>query len=668
MQTTHSKLLLPLLLLLSLLAGNTNASDADTALTPDLRHQRDLFVAAEQALETDDLSGFQSLKRQLTDYPLLPYLEFQEIVHSLPEQTPERIREALAAFADTPLQSQLRDHWLALLAKEGLWHSYLRFSQPGGGVERQCNRLQALIETGQRQQAYPSVPALWLSGRSQPAACDPVFDAWIADGKLTQDLVWQRVVLAMKGGKTRLARYLARFLPASEADWVDTWLKLYNDPTRVSKIAVGTPPHPMLDKMLTQAVQRLAWRDVEAAYQAWTGLSGQVNFSDWQHLQVARSLMGQLSRQENSLQSRQITALLPKQYLHLDSTLSEKQLQHALQSGDWQLVLLTIADLPKAEQQKDRWRYWQARALLSLNRKEEGEAILKGLAGERSYYGFLSAQRLGDRPSLLHEKLDADPQLMHRLMQHPALLRAYELHRLGRSLQARREWNLAMHQRSDDELQAAARLAEHWDWPSQAIITLTRLRQWNDLELRFPLAHQAEIASLAQSAGIDTAWVFAILRQESAFMQDAKSSVGARGLMQLMPKTAEAVASELQQPLTSPDDLFLPEVNLKRGTGYLNKIYRRLQENPVLATAAYNAGPWRVEGWLPKQTQAADIWIETVPFAETREYLKRVLAYTVIYNYRLGEDPSRPQSQWMQPIPAPETDVDPQAGKPISGA
>ncbi len=668
MQTTHSKLLLPLLLLLSLFAIGANAAEGDTELAPDLSLQRDLFVAAEKALESEDLAGFQQLKQQLTDYPLLPYLEFQELVHSLPEQTPERMRIALSGFADTPLQSQLLDHLLALLAKEGLWHSYLSFSQPGGGTERQCNRLQALIKTGRRQQAYPSVPALWLSGRSQPTACDPVFDAWITDGQLTQDLVWQRMALAMKGGKTRLARYLKRYLSEPEARWADSWLKLYNDPTRISQVRIDDPPHPMLAEMLTQAVQRLSWRNIDAAYQSWLGLSGQVAFSDWQHLQVARSLMGQLSRQETTLQSQQITALLPKQYLHLDSTLSEKQLQHALQTGDWELTLLTIEGLPKQEQQQDRWRYWQARALISLQRKDEGEAILKELSGDRSYYGFLAAQRLGDTPSLLHEKLDADPQLMHRLMRHPAMLRAYELHRLGRSLPARREWNLAMNRRSDDELRAAARLAEHWDWPSQAIITLARLRQWNDLELRFPLAHQAEITSLSEHAGIDTAWVFAILRQESAFMQDAKSSVGARGLMQLMPKTAEAVASELRQPFRSPDDLFQPKVNLKLGTGYLNKIYRRLQENPVLATAAYNAGPWRVERWLPKQTQAADIWIETVPYAETREYLKRVLAYTVIYNYRLGEDPSRPQTQWMQPIAAPASDSVTQPDKPASGA
>lgn len=660
MQKLSASLLHLVLLLFCLSAAE---SAAEPPASPDLTEQRERFLQAEQTLENGDISEFQKLKHQLTAYPLYPYLEYQEILSTLEQQTPDGIRAALRALGETPLQSRLLDRWLALLADEGLWHSYLSFSQPGGSIERQCNRLQALIETGKRQQAFNSVPKLWLSGTSRPAACDPVFDRWIDAGLLTQELVWQRVALAMKKGKTRLATYLKRFLPADESAWLEKWVKLYNDPSRVIVLPSGSA-HPMLDDMVTQAVQRLAWRDVDAAYDAWIRLSKDLSFSDWQHLQVARSLMGQLSRQESSLQSHQITALLPKEYLHLDATLAEKQLQHALQIGDWQQVLLTVSSLPKKEQQHERWRYWKARALISLGSTGEGESILQALSGDRSYYGFLAAQRLGDQPKLLHERLNADTALMQRLEQIPALKRARELHLLERSLEARREWNLALHQRSDDELRAAARLAERWGWPSQVILTLTRLRQWNDLELRFPLAHRHEIASLAQGVGIDKAWVYAILRQESAFMQDAKSPVGARGLMQLMPKTAENMARDFQLALTDPDELYQPELNLKLGTGYLNKIFRRLQENPVLATAAYNAGPWRVESWLPKQTQAADIWIETVPYRETREYLKRVLAYTVIYNYRLGEDPTRSQTQWLRPIEAAHED---KKTEPVSG-
>ena len=629
-----------------------NYAFATTSSTTQERdNQRSIFIAAENAIKAGDKRNYEQARAQLTDYPLLPYLHYQLTLKNLKQQTPEQIRGSLQSLSGTPLRSQLLNRWLGLLAEEELWHSYLSFSEPGGSINRQCNHLHALIRTGKRAQAFPKVPDIWLSGRSRPKACDPVFKAWIDAGELTDDLVWQRTSLAMNKGRTRLANYLKRYLDKQEAAWVERWVSLYQQPRKVAQISLSRT-HPMLDEMATQAVRRLAWRDADAAFDAWERLNTKLQFNDWQHLQVARSLMGQLSRQESSLSSKQITALLSKQYLHLDTTLAEKQLQYALHNGDWQLVLLTVQGLPEKDQQEQRWRYWQARALLSLKQTEQGEAILKDLSGDRSYYGFLAAQRLGGQPTLLHEKLDADPDLIEELKRHPNLERAYELHRLGRSLQARREWNLAMVNRAPEELRAAARLAEEWDWPSQAIITLTKLRQWNDLELRFPLAHRQEITSLARTAGLDKAWVYAILRQESAFMQDAKSRVGARGLMQLMPKTAASVARELQLPKHKPDDLFRPDLNIKLGTGYLNKVYRRLNQHPVLATAAYNAGPWRVESWLPKQSQPADIWIETVPFRETREYLKRVLAYTVIYNYRLGEDPSQPQSHWLQPIEA----------------
>jgi soluble lytic murein transglycosylase len=618
------------------------------SIEADSSRQRTLFLAAEQALAEDDLETFYQLRRELADYPLYPYLTYELTKHKLRSQTPASIKTALAALQETPLKPQLLADWLSLLAEERLWHSYLSFSQPGGGISQQCHRLQALIETGKKKIAYTKVKPIWLSGHSQPKACDPVLEAWIEDGQLDETLTWQRIGMAMKEGQTRLAHYLKRYLGETESQWAERWLELYRHPAEV--VHLPDTDHPYRDDMAVQAIQRLARRDIDAAYAAWNTLRSRMDFSDWQHLQVTRSLLGALSKQQTSLESRQITDLLPKQYLHLDSTLSDKQLQIALLNGDWKSVLLTLQGLPKKAQQEDRWRYWQARALISLNQTAQGELILKELSGIRSYYGFLAAQQLGANPNLTHEKLQADPVLTETLAQLPGLQRARELHLLDRPLDARREWNLALKEKSEAELRAATRLAEKWNWPSQGIITLARLHLWDDLELRFPLTHLEAISSQALGHGIDTAWIYAILRQESAFMTDAKSSVGARGLMQLMPKTAEAVANELNQPTPNPDELFLPEVNIKLGAGYLNKIFRQLQENPVLATAAYNAGPMRVESWLPEKQQAADIWIETVPFKETREYLKRVLAYTVIYNYRLGQDPVHLPTPWLPPI------------------
>lgn len=614
-----------------------------------LRQQRATFIAAEKALKKQETETYMQLRDALLDYPLLPYLDYQETLVTLEQQSIESITNRLKWLEGTPLEKKLRGHWLALLAKEGLWASYLKFSQHGGTIRQQCNRLQAMIETGKAREAFKSVPVIWLSGRSQPKACDPVFKAWIAEGKLTTSLVWQRINLAMSAGRMRLAQYLKRYLPATEAEMVDRWLKIYRHPEQVVTLLKNT--HPMRDEMVTQAIRRLAWRNLDAAFMVWEKFHDQAIFSDYQQRKIVYALASRLARQPDKRINQQLIALLPS-HLKLDSTLSEKQLQAALQEKDWQWVLQTIEALPAEEREEEQFRYWHSRALIELGRGQEGKSLLRSLAKERSYYGFLAAQRLGDKPNLEHMALQADQQLVETLALRPGLIRAHELIHLKRPLLARQEWNLALEDASKDELKAAARLAQQWEWPSQSILTLARLRHWNDLELRFPLAHRRAITDQAKDHGIDTAWIYAILRQESAFMSDAKSSAGARGLMQLMPKTAKQVAKELKQSSVKLDDLYQPEVNIKLGAGYLNKVYRQLQESPVLATAAYNAGPHRVLSWLPKQSQASDIWIETVPFRETREYLKRVFAYTVIYSYRLGDMPITLPLDWLRPIKA----------------
>ncbi|MES9923885.1 MAG: transglycosylase SLT domain-containing protein [Candidatus Thiodiazotropha endolucinida] len=628
---------------------------------PLLLQQRAIFVAAEEALRKRETATYQQLRGKLLDYPLLPYLDYQETLETLEQQSIESITNRLKWLEGTPLTKKLRSHWLALLAKEKLWASYLQFSYQGGAVGQQCNRLQAMIETGKAHEAFNFVEPIWLSGRSQPKACDPVFKAWIAAGNLTTSLVWERINLAMSAGRSRLARYLKRYLPPAEKSMVDRWLKIYRHPEQVVTLLKNT--HPMRDEMVTQAIRRLAWRDLDAAYIAWKKFHNQAIFSDYQQRKIVYALASRLAREPNKQINQQLISLLPS-HLQLDSALSEKLLQAALQENDWQWVLQTIDTLSPKEREQEQWRYWHSRALIELGRKQEGKTLLQSLATERSYYGFLAAQRLGDEPNLTHMALQADRQLVETLAMHPGLIRARELIRLDRPFLARQEWNLAFKDANQDELKAAARLAQHWEWPSQTILTLARLRHWNDLELRFPLAHRQAIADQARDHGIDTAWIYAILRQESAFISDARSTAGARGLMQLMPKTAKQVAKELKQSPVKLEDLYQPEVNIKLGAGYLNKVYRQLQESPVLATAAYNAGPHRVLSWLPEQSQASDIWIETVPFRETREYLKRVFAYTVIYSYRLGNLPKTLPLEWMRPIKAPNTEAD--RGRPAS--
>ena len=644
-RTSFLNILRTIVLLLPITLVSASPADLDK-----LEIARANFLMAEKALRSDDVATYQRLKGALFDYPLLPYLEYQEIKQRLATERPDAIQTFLDKHQETPLNRQLRGQWLNLLAKRRQWTTYLDFATNGGTVKQRCHRLHALIATGQATQAFPQVKPIWLSGRSRPKACDPVFKAWMDAGHLTTDLVWQRIELAMEARQTRLANYLKRFLPSGDQAWVEHWIKLHRNPQKIAQLPKQS--HPMRDEIIVHTVRRLARKDIAQALVTWQRNHAQPMFSDQQHLQVTRTLAAYLVRKpDNKKWIKKLDGLVPS-HLRLDPKLSDKWFQAALQHNDWNRVLLTIENLSEEESQKERWQYWKARALTQLGQAKEGETLLKELAKQRSYYGFLAADRLGNNLQLQHQPLSIEHTQINRIATLPGLLRARELKALGRDHAARKEWNLTLENRSTEDLKAAAKLATAWDWPSQTIITLARIRHWNDLELRFPLNHKQQVVQHANDHGIDSAWIYAILRQESAFVTDARSRAGALGLMQLMPATARQVASRVQRGSIKSTDLLQPKINIELGTSYLTQVYRQLQENPVLATAAYNAGPHRVLKWLPDERQATDIWIETVPFHETREYLKRVLAYTLIYTHRLGGDAISLPEQWLKPIEA----------------
>ena len=615
----------------------------------DLVSARQRFLRAEQALTQDKLTTYQELKQKLADYPLLPYLEYQALRKKFHTLTVNDMRRALEKFSDTPLQYQLRRDWLNSLAKHGRWDTYLQFSVPGGTITQQCNRLTAMLKTGQRSEALQAAEPIWLYGYSRPNACDPVLDALVKSDRLTDQLVWRRITLAMDNDQLGLARYLKRFLPASDQTWVDRWIEVHEHPVNPKKLL--RERHPYADEIALDAFNKLIKRNPMSALETWQELHDTPRFSDSQKLKVVRTLAAFLALKQDKALMQRLLHLVPP-HLRFDPKLNEKMLQVALRHNDWNLVLDTVKDLTPIERKQEHWSYWHARALSELGRRDEANQLFIGLAKERSYYGFMAADHLGHGFSFLHETLPVSDKLIEQVAALPGLRRARELFALDRTLEARREWNLALQDKPTNELMAAAKLAQEWDWPSQAILALAKIRYWNDLELRFPLNHRSQVDRQAKDHGLESAWIYAIVRQESAFSVDARSSAGAMGLMQLMPNTAKEVAGKTNNRGFKINDLLQPEVNIELGATYLNQIYRRLQENPVLATAAYNAGPSRVMNWLPKQPLATDVWIETVPFSETREYLKRVLAYTVIYDHRLGNNPKRLPAKWQQPIGA----------------
>ena len=220
------------------------------------------------------------------------------------------------------------------------------------------------------------------------------------------------------------------------------------------------------------------------------------------------------------------------------------------------------------------------------------------------------------------------------LSQRPAVIRLNEFYTLNMNIEARRQAYVLKLKLSPKELQILATLTHKWGWHNQTITLLGKAKYWDALDLRFPIVYDTAILKAGKTNGLDPSWLFGIARQESAFNPQARSHVGATGLMQLMPKTGKLIARLINKPLKRTSELLNPDRNIQLGSAYLRRMYDKNQQNPVLATASYNAGPHRIARWLPKEELAADIWIENIPFNETRKYTSNVISYAAIFDFQ----------------------------------
>ncbi len=615
----------------------------DVGAVESLQHWRETFQTAEQSLRGGTPVDYSLLR----DYPLYPYLRYQDLSRRLTAFPAAEVRDFLQAYPDTPLAGRLRDAWLRQLASARRWDDYLRDAVPSRDPLLECWRRQALLSTGQSAAALHDFATLWLRGSALPNACDPVIALWQTQGSLSPALRWQRFALAMANNDLGLARFLRADMPDADRELAEVWLAIADDPSLVLDATRFKSGDPRIPAILADGLQRWLRRDVLAAAAALDALKER-------DLALA-PLLAEVERQvalwiASDYHPAAIARLQALPETVVDQDVREWRIRLSLRQGDWAGVLREIEAMPSAGRDSPRWQYWQGRALEALGRGEEARSAYQRIAGQRDYHGFLAADRLGVAYAMTHAPLEISPTELDALLAGSSgLQRARELYILGREPEAEAEWRLATQTFNQTALQQAARLAHRWDWRYQAMVTVARARHWDDLEIRFPLTYRDRVLATAGSA-VDPAWVYAVIRQESSFRSDARSPVGALGLMQIMPATGRQIARELQD--TDPPDLLQPEINIRYGAHYLQQILQRLQNNPVLATAAYNAGPNKVAQWLPSGDPAsADVWAETIPYRETRAYVQRVMEYAAVYRFLLGlQDPATTLSARMKPV------------------
>lgn len=620
---------------------------AATASDDFVDQQRALFRAADKALTVGDFAKYNALRVDLARYPLLPYLEYKALVQRLDQTSDQEIETFLFRFSDTPLSERLRYQWLKRAAKRGDDAALIRFFRGTEDLDLECQVRDSLLRVGNKEKAIADFAQTWTVGSTLPSDCDPVASYWQQQSLLTPELIWQRIRIATKASNSRLVNELVKLLPATSKPAALLYLRVHVNPELIADENLFSIGDPKYREIALYGLQRLAYRDLTAALSLWIPLEHRFQFSPAERAQT-QILMGILLAQDQREEA--LPWLMNISADQETPRVREWRVRTAIFTRNWPLVLTSIGWLDEKQQEETRWRYWYARALENVGSIEAAQTIYAQIAALRDYHGFLAADRISRPYSFQNKPIEFTSDQLETIEQIPGLLRARELYAMNRVVDARREWEYTRQFLNDEILIGAAKLAQKWGWHSLAIATAAQSGYYDDISMRFPLRYQDIVQTRAEHLKIEPHWIYGILRQESAFAEDARSTKGALGLMQLMPQTGRHIAKRSGAPMRHAYELLKAERNIELGSSYLREIRARLFDHPVLATAAYNAGPQRVLRWLPKtENMEADIWIETIPYDETRDYLERVLAFTLIYDWRLDEETTALMS-FMRPI------------------
>jgi len=605
------------------------------------------FLAAREAFQKGNIEQLSRLAPELRDYPLYPYVAYWQLRSRLPEAGTPVIEAFMSDYRDTLLTERVRADWLRTLARSQDWEAFEReyHRLAIDDVELTCYALQARLALHKDQSALKDARSIWFQGSAQPDSCAPLFDAMVRQGLLEEDDVWARIRLALESGNVSFVRQLVSYLPAGRRPDFRLFDAVSRNPQRyLERSPVKTKTRA--DRELAMfAVVRLAQSLPAVAAIRFEKVQSAFLGEEQAYLWGQLALAGAMKHRPEALDW----------FARAGDRLSDRQLnwkvRAALRRGEWGTALAAVEAMSATEQQIPAWRYWRARALQGTGRAAEGNAMLAALSFDHSFYGQLAMEELGTvvtTTSDSYHPSDDDVAAMERL---PGIQRALKFYQLGLRYEGALEWRWTTRTFKDKELLAAAEVARRNGWFERSIDTAERTQQMHDFTLRYPTPYREVLGSYTRQLDLDEAWVYALVRQESRFSAEARSNAGALGLMQLMPTTARAVARRLGIPGVNRSSVHTVDTNISLGTYHLRELMDGLDNHPVLVSAAYNAGLGRAREWRADQPLEGAIYTETIPFSETRDYVRKVMSNTMYYA-RLLAQPFIPLKQRLGQVAA----------------
>jgi soluble lytic murein transglycosylase len=602
-----------------------------------LANQEEDFLAAREAFRKGDEYQLERMAERLKNTILEPYVTYYRLRMHWDEKDSTEIKQFLSRAEDTPVIDQFRNEWLKYLGKHQRWDDfaaeYPRLSS--NDAELSCYTLQ-WRQQADEMTALQEARTKWFSGAGQPESCATLYETAVNKKIINEQDIWTRVRLALETGNISLAKQLAKKLQKKhgiEASALDNAAK---NPDRYLTRTKWDKNSESQRLVALFALHRLAKQFPQQAFARWQKIASgfpeaeQHYFYGWLAYEAARA------QDARALEWYKVAG---------DALLNETQLawrtRAALRVQDWHEVWSSITAMTTQQQKESAWRYWKGRSLKELGRVADAEIIFTELSREYNFYGQLAAEELGTSPAagIVTVNFQTSKDELNEMQNLPGIQRTLQLYRMDLRVEAAKEWAWAIRKLDDRKLLVAAELARRYAMYDRSINAAEHTTALHDFNLRYPAPYRETMQLRLRENGLEEAWVYGLMRQESRFASQAKSDVGAAGLMQIMPATAKWVARKMGMRDYRTALIHETEVNLKLGTYYMKNVLSSLDNNAVMASAAYNAGPSRARQWRGEKPLEGAIYIETIPFDETRDYVKKVMSNTVYYS-KLFDQPS----------------------------
>lgn len=596
------------------------------------------FLAAREAYRKGNAAQLYQIAERLKNTSLEPYLTYYQLHMHWDEKDTSAIKQFLSRTEDTPVIDQFRGEWLKYLGKHQKWDEFAAeypHLNNKDDAELNCYALQ-FRQLSDEDGALQAARTKWFSGSGQPESCSTLFEIAIRKKIIDEQDIWTRVRLALEVNNLSLAKQLAYKLPKKYGFQSGSLDKAASNPDRYLTRTKWDKSSESQRLVALFALHRLAKQFPQLSFARWQKIA--TSFPEAEQHYYYGWLAYEAARAEDA-------RALEWYKVAGDGLLNETQLswraRAALRVQDWHEVWASITAMSALQQQESTWRYWKARALKELGRTADAEVLFGDLSHEYNFYGQLAAEELGTSPAagIVTASFQTSKEELNAIQSLPGIQRTLDLYRMNLRVEAAKEWAWAIRKFDDKKLLEAAELARRYGMYDRSINAAEHTTALHDFNLRYPAPFRETMQGRLRENGLEEAWVYGLMRQESRFASQANSDVGAAGLMQIMPATAKWVARKMGMRDYRTALIHETEVNLKLGTYYMKDILSTFDNNAVLASAAYNAGPARARQWRGDKPLEGAIYIETIPFDETRDYVKKVMSNTVYYS-KLFDQPS----------------------------